>query len=675
MRFYQTELTLARKTEEVKEESERSAKLRRKTEAVDYNLKTADFIGNNIKINGCAFVSDADDDKIVFSTCVINRGLNPDDFIEKFVNALGKKQTEIKTKEVYLNSFFYSLKNAQSNGYIDSDEDISKMLNFFSLYTASSRRTIYSDRIIEEDKSFEEIRFDVQENGLSRGYLDEIERISGGKTIDKFVCHPVHYFIQSKNSDKEQLMINDLLIALYNKGRILSKRYTSINAENYRLDENVLENIYTINDGNTVLINIAEIKDAETDLNLGGIDLREICRVANNHSSKTLTIFTSKDCSPSVKETIINSIGEMPLVEINEDSFSKLAAVDLLKKLAQKDEVELSDGLVERLMQSDKDYDYDEINMMYTKWYHKHVVNDLFPEYGKYLVAKTIEEEESMASPHYELSNMIGLDKVKKIIDDAIKYYALQKEYKVRGIKCNSPTMHMVFKGSPGTAKTSVARLFARILNEKGIQTGGKFVEVGRADLVGKYVGWTAKVVRKAFDDARGGVLFLDEAYSLVDDRNGSYGDEAINTIVQEMENRRKDTIVIFAGYKDQMDKFLDKNPGLFSRIAFHVDFEDYSNQELLDIASLLANKMSLKIDEGAKEKLLQTFAEARKDKCFGNGRFVRNLLDKSKIRLAGRLMKSDLQCLTDDELVTLKPEDIVFEKRADKSIPRIGFY
>lgn len=675
MRFYRTEVTLAGKTKEVKEESERAGNLRRKMEVVDYNKIADDFNSNNIKINGCAFVTAADDDKIVFSTCVINGRLNADEFIEKFVNALCKIQTGIKTMEVCLNPFFFSLKSAQSMGYIDSDEDISKMLNFFPLYTRNSRRAIYSDRVIEEDKSFEQIRVDIQENNLSRGYLEEIERISSGKTIDKLVCHPVHYFINSKNCENGQLMINDLLIALHNKGRILSKRYTSIDAENTRLDETVLENIYTINDGATVLININEIKDTETDHCFGGIDLREICRVANNHRSRTLTIFSTKDCPPSVKETILNSIGEMPLVEINEDSFSKIAAVDLLKRLAQKDELEVSDGLVERLMQSNKDYDYEEINAIYTKWYHKQVVCDVFPEYGKYFVTKTIEEEEKIASPHYELRNMIGLDEVKKIIDNAIEYYSLQKEYKLRGIKSSSPTMHMVFTGSPGTAKTSVARLFARILNENGILSVGKFVEVGRADLVGKYVGWTAKAVRKAFDDARGGVLFIDEAYSLVDDRDGSYGDEAINTIVQEMENCRKDTIVIFAGYKDEMEKFLNKNPGMNSRIAFHVDFKDYNDQELLDIARVLANKMSLKIDESAEEKLLQTFAEARKDKSFGNGRFVRNLLDKSKIQLAGRLMKTDLQCLSDEELVTLKLEDIVFEKPQDKSIPRIGFY
>ena len=130
--------------------------------------------------------------------------------------------------------------------------------------------------------------------------------------------------------------------------------------------------------------------------------------------------------------------------------------------------------------------------------------------------------------------------------------------------------MHMVFTGNPGTAKTTVARLFARILKENGVLSKGDLIECGRSDLVGKYVGWTAVQVKNMFKKAKGSVLFIDEAYSLCDDRSGSYGDEAINTIVQEMENNRDDMVVIFAGYPKEMNDFLDRNPGLRSRIAFH---------------------------------------------------------------------------------------------------------
>ena len=146
----------------------------------------------------------------------------------------------------------------------------------------------------------------------------------------------------------------------------------------------------------------------------------------------------------------------------------------------------------------------------------------------------------------------------------------------------------MVFTGNPGTAKTTVARLFAEIMKDEAILSTGKFVEVGRADLVGQHVGHTAPLVKKKFRDAQGGVLFIDEAYSLCDSYENGFGDEAINTIVQEMENHRDDVIVIFAGYPEPMKQFLDRNPGMQSRIAFQIEFEDYTTEELCAITKLL---------------------------------------------------------------------------------------
>ena len=156
--------------------------------------------------------------------------------------------------------------------------------------------------------------------------------------------------------------------------------------------------------------------------------------------------------------------------------------------------------------------------------------------------------------------------------------------------------MHMVFTGSPGTAKTTVARLFAEILKDEKVLPVGQFVETGRADLVGAFVGHTAIQVTSKFHEAKGGVLFIDEAYSLCDDNRKSFGDEAIDTIVKEMENNREDTIVIFAGYTEPMQEFLDRNPGMRSRIAFHVDFDDYTVEELCDIAKLKLSQKNMTI-------------------------------------------------------------------------------
>ena len=274
-----------------------------------------------------------------------------------------------------------------------------------------------------------------------------------------------------------------------------------------------------------------------------------------------------------------------------------------------------------------------------------------------------------------QLQEMIGLTKAKELIAQALDYYKAQKLFREKGISLERPAMHMVFTGNPGTAKTTVARLFAQIMKENGLLSVGDLIEVGRADLVGKYVGWTAPTVKKKFEAAKGSVLFIDEAYSLVDDTDGLYGDEAINTIVQEMENHRDDTVVIFAGYPDKMEQFLKKNPGLRSRIAFHIPFEDYKPAELLDIFTLMAKKQKLELAPLVRERLLPIFSLAVKQPDFGNGRFVRNLLEKSRMKQAGRLVRLDPDTVTMEMVSTLLPEDIDAPQLPQKEERRVlGF-
>ena len=191
-------------------------------------------------------------------------------------------------------------------------------------------------------------------------------------------------------------------------------------------------------------------------------------------------------------------------------------------------------------------------------------------------------------------------------------------------------------------------------------------MEVGRSDLVAKYVGWTAKTVQEKFKAAMGGVLFIDEAYALADDRGGSFGDEAINTIVQEMENRREDLVVIFAGYPEEMERFLDKNPGLRSRIAFHVPFADYSAEELCDIAMLIGRQKGVSFSADAVEKLYTVFEVARLQPDFGNGRYARNAVEQAKMNMASRLLTMDLAAVT-KETLTIQDKAQSSKKRKPK--------
>ena len=269
---------------------------------------------------------------------------------------------------------------------------------------------------------------------------------------------------------------------------------------------------------------------------------------------------------------------------------------------------------------------------------------------------------------------MIGLSGAKKLIGKALDYHKAMKLFADKGMKNDHPAMHMVFTGSPGTAKTSVARLFARIMKENGLLSKGDLIEVGRGDLVGKYVGWTAPTIQKKFREAEGSVLFIDEAYSLADDRDGSYGDEAINTIVQEMENRRESVIVIFAGYTDKMEAFLNKNPGLRSRIAYNVPFDDYTTEELCAIAALIAKKNGLSLDAPAQSRLEKLFSSARAQSDFGNGRYVRNVIERARMAQASRLLAMGYENVTSADVATLCASDIEMPEVQVKAEKRIGF-
>ena len=217
----------------------------------------------------------------------------------------------------------------------------------------------------------------------------------------------------------------------------------------------------------------------------------------------------------------------------------------------------------------------------------------------------------------------------------------------------------MVFLGNPGTGKTTVARLLAQILKDNNILSVGDLVEVGRADLVGEYVGWTAKLVKKKFEEAVGSVLFIDEAYSLLDGDHNTYGTEAINTIVSEMENHRSDVVVIFAGYPKEMKEFLEKNPGMKSRLSYHIEFNNYSADELYRITELMAKRIGMKFGNGVKEKLISIYNAEKDVETFGNGRFARNIFEHALMNQGAGIIDGDIDFLTNDELRTIKAEDI----------------
>ena len=256
------------------------------------------------------------------------------------------------------------------------------------------------------------------------------------------------------------------------------------------------------------------------------------------------------------------------------------------------------------------------------------------------------------------LDDLIGLTDVKEQIKKIAAFAKMRKDMAENGNADISVALNMGFVGNPGTAKTTVARIAAGIFHEIGLLPCNELVEVGRADLVAKYVGHTAIKVKEVFARAKGKVLFIDEAYALVDDRAGSFGDEAINTIIQEMENNRDKTIVIFAGYPDEMESLFSRNPGLRSRVPFNIDFSDYSVEEMVKIAELEARRRGFSIDEEACEKVTAICSEAAHHSNAGNGRFCRNIIENAILGYAARIYGDDDD---KDKNCILAAEDFTF--------------
>jgi probable Rubsico expression protein CbbX len=258
--------------------------------------------------------------------------------------------------------------------------------------------------------------------------------------------------------------------------------------------------------------------------------------------------------------------------------------------------------------------------------------------------------------------DLIGLAPVKARIKEIAALLLVQKLRKNLGMGLNASAvgLHMSFTGSPGTGKTAVANRMADILFKLGYIRKGHLITVTRDDLVGQYIGHTAPKTKEVLKRAMGGVLFIDEAYYLYKpDNERDYGAEAIEILLQVMENQREDLVVIFAGYKDRMDSFYESNPGLSSRVANHIDFPDYTPEELLQIGELMLEEQQYRMTDSAKAALLE-YVDKRKDlPLFANARTIDNAIDKARMKHANRMFTSGGKVLTKSDLVTIEEQDI----------------
>ncbi|MFC6489804.1 CbbX protein [Nitratireductor sp. GCM10026969] len=269
--------------------------------------------------------------------------------------------------------------------------------------------------------------------------------------------------------------------------------------------------------------------------------------------------------------------------------------------------------------------------------------------------------------------DLIGLAPVKKRIRETAALLLVERARRSMGLAHETPTLHMSFTGNPGTGKTTVALRMADLLHRLGYIRKGHLVSVTRDDLVGQYIGHTAPKTKEILKKAMGGVLFIDEAYYLYRPENErDYGQEAIEILLQVMENQRDDLVVILAGYGSRMDRFFESNPGFRSRIAHHIDFPDYESEELVRIAEKMLEQQSYRFDETGLKAMRDYIRRRRQQPHFANARSIRNALDRARLRQANRLFQTADGPVGADALSTISDEDIrasrVFEAEAQET-------
>jgi probable Rubsico expression protein CbbX len=256
--------------------------------------------------------------------------------------------------------------------------------------------------------------------------------------------------------------------------------------------------------------------------------------------------------------------------------------------------------------------------------------------------------------------DLVGLVPVKTRVREIAALLLVERLRRTLGLEAEPPSLHMCFTGNPGTGKTTVALRMAGLLHGLGYVRKGHLVAVTRDDLVGQYIGHTAPKTKEVLKKAMGGVLFIDEAYYLYRPENErDYGQEAIEILLQAMENHRDDLVVILAGYRDRMDRFFQSNPGLASRIAHHVEFPDYTEEELLAIAQIMLERMQYRLSDDATRALREYVALRRAQPHFANARSIRNALDRARLRQARRLFEARGAPLTREALMTIEADEI----------------
>ena len=609
-------------------------------------------------------------------------------YVGQLVETLSWHGDIISMKEVTIGAFG---RMVRTSSYIEEANDVLAKYGIEDISMSLARHG--TELLISESKDKESSMALCRELLCENTVLPEIRRIFDPNAPKKFTAHPVQYIIMSDSASVRKSIRELLLSSLWEAGRLQSRRvYLSLGSNVTRMRRRFfeplkfeyLEKLYDAQRGGAIVLPFAgaqgdedgNTKTANSDMNR----IQDMLPLIREFRHDVLSIIEIGRKDESLYRMICRELAGVVMVKLDESVVFRQEAEDYLKRSAAKANISDVQSLLQELPETDEGFVLTDLQNIYDRWFDGYLHHTIYPSYRDFrMLGETTVAEEPKGAAYQELISLIGLKGAKATIKQMLDYHRAHNIFSAHGRSIGKkPSMHMVFMGNPGTAKTTVARLVARIMKDNGVIPVGNLIEVGRQDVVDRYVGGTAPKVKSLFSRAKGSVLFIDEAYSLVDGKRGMYGDEAISAIVQEMENHREDTVVIFAGYPNEMEKLLDTNPGLRSRIAFRVNFEDYSKEELVEMVEKFAKDDNMKLSEEAREKLA-TVIEIRVRECLnalasGNGRLARNLYEKIRMRQATRIVNTAPDMITDEMLGELTAEDLDIEPEKKTGSEGIGF-
>lgn len=638
--FYKVEATLENNYKDIDE-------LRR------LSIEATHIIQMNTNDDVNILLSKIKDSKIeLYVNSFINFDFNQGDIqeqIEIFIQACDLRISSLEINRLTNDQFErqLTLRNRLSEAGDHTINDLREFID--SMETYKFQYIKYQEYIVERVKrpkieSFEEV------------LNQEIKRIKKTKQ-KKFIGHPTHFKIISDRLDEVIETSQYLTNILYKHQRLIYPYFVEFKfyRDPYDLSKVNLEGINMVQ-GGSCLFDLSDSIYEEYDNAMLENYLKNLAEIIKLNRHQILFILYSNNKDGRVLRLIEQYLHNIKFQVFTENQIDREKALEVLVETLR--DVELPVKLAKTILPKGDQFFIKEVTESFNNWYDKYLNENLYSQYKSEfkLEPKILENKDNS---YIELQKMIGLDEVKEIVKDYIDYQKARSIYESKNIELPKISQHMIFTGNPGTAKTSVARLIGKILRENRILSVGDFYEVSRADIVDKYVGWTARNVKNIFRKAAGSVLFIDEAYSLLDRKGSehSFGDEALAVIVQEMENRKNDIVVIFAGYPKEMEEFLNRNPGLSSRIGYQIDFKDYSTHELLEITEKLSNDYGFTIDKKAWKRIEHNIKFLQKDPKFGNGRSIRNLVEKA---IVDHSKRSLTEKYSDQELITLFESDFM---------------